>query len=551
MLHRLSISNYVLVESLELTFDKGLSVITGETGAGKSVMIGALGLILGQRADLKAIKEGTERCVLEAEFIDIERLKSFFEINDLEYDPCSCVIRRELSANGKSRAFVNDSPVSLNLLKELGQILVDIHSQHENLWLGKDSFQLNVLDMIAGNQAELQAYQALFKAYEDSRKEAATLEENLQKQRQEQDYLQFQYSQLAEAHLKEGEQEALESQREWLTHAEDIKTGLDSIEQGLSADTTGICAQLKNAVNTASQLQKLFPDMEEAHQRLESCLIELKDLQRDMERWSQQTEVNPQALMQVEDRLNLLYDLQRKHHCDSVEALLELATSLADKLQYIDQGDEALAVAKKKVEEYHQKVLSAASKLSKKRRAVIKNMETYMCTQLQQLGMPHARFQVQIEEKQADQNGADRVTFLFSANKNVAVQSITQIASGGEISRLMLCIKAMMAEVSSCACLLFDEIDTGVSGEIAHKMAKLMQAIAMHRQVLCITHLPQIAAKGEHHYKVYKSEEGEQAISNARLLLPEERLQELAKMLSGDSVSQAALDNAKLLLESC
>ncbi len=547
MLHRLSIRNYVLVESLELEFDSGLSVITGETGAGKSVMIGALGLLLGQRADLKAIKEGAERCVLEAEFTDIAGLRPFFEENDLEYDEASCIIRRELSANGKSRAFVNDSPVSLALLKDLGQDLLDIHSQHENLWLGKDSFQLSVLDLIAKTSEIQSDYRKEYVAYEDCRKETLQLEKDLQQQVQEQDYLQFQYQQLLDAQLQSGEQDILETQRDMLEHAEEIKRGLAQMESNFGEEN-GICALLRNSVNTATQLHKHFPAMEESLGRMESCLIELKDIQRDIQRWSEQNDIDPQALEKTESRLNLLYDLQQKHRCAKADDLIPIREQLAEKLHHIDLGDELLQAAKAKTQQHLKEAEKHAAQLSRQRRSVLKSMETYMISQLQQLGMPHAQFRVLVEEKPLDASGADKVSFLFSANKNIAAQSITQIASGGEISRLMLCLKALMAEVSSCACLLFDEIDTGVSGEIAHKMGLLMQSIAEHRQVLCITHLPQIAAKGSHHYKVYKSEEGEQAISKAQQLNGEERLREIAKMLSGDMISQAAIDNAKLLL---
>lgn len=550
MLHRLSIKNYVLVETLDLSFDKGLSVITGETGAGKSVMIGALGLILGQRADMKAIKEGCDRCVLEAEFSDIDRLRPFFEANDLEYDDASCIIRRELSSNGKSRAFVNDSPIALSTLKELGGYLLDIHSQHENLWLGKDSFQLEVLDTIAKTDELLQSYRQHYHAYEKSRKDLILLEKRLQEQAQEQDYLQFQYQQLQDARLQAGEQDTLESQRDRLEHAEEIKAGLEEMD-ALLADERGICAMLRNAIHAAEHLRKHLPVMDDSYERMQSCLIELKDIQRDVQRWSEQSDVEPQALEQTISRLNLLYDLQQKHRCAHADDLLKIRDQLAEQLQQIAHADDNLQAAKDLCEKHLQEAKKQAAQLSKQRRRVIQSMETYMIAQLQQLGMPHASFKVEMEDKELDASGADKVTFLFSANKNKAVQSITQIASGGEISRLMLCLKALMAELSSCACLLFDEIDTGVSGEIAHKMALLMQNIAQHRQVLCITHLPQIAAKGSHHYKVYKSEEGEQAISKALQLNEEERVMEIAKMLSGDSVSQAALENARLLLSTC
>lgn len=547
MLHKLSIKNYVLVESLELNFEQGFSVITGETGAGKSVMLSAIALLLGQRADLKAIKEGCDRCVLEAEFGQISHLQSFFEANDLQYDGDVCIIRRELSQNGKSRAFVNDSPVSLTQLKALGPRLVDIHSQHENLHLGDDHFQLEVLDTIAQTATNLQEYSLAFAAYQQAEKEAARLEKQLQEQALEQDYLQFQYQQLRDAQLQSGEQQDLEMQRDSLEHAEEIKRSLAQINDSLSQEN-GVCALLKSALQQASQVRKYFSVIDEVQDRMDSCLIELKDIQRDIERWTEQSEVDPQALERVEQRLNLLYDLQQKHRCASADELLPIRDALAEKLSVIDKGDELLQAARQEAEQKRKAAENMADKLSKQRHAVLKSIEDYMMMQLQSLGMPYARFSVQIEEKNLSADGKDKISFLFSANKKHAAQPITQIASGGEISRLMLCLKALMAEVDDCACLLFDEIDTGVSGEIAHKMALLMQDIAQHRQVLCITHLPQIAAKGRHHYKVYKNEEGEEAISKACLLSKEERLHEIAQMLSGESVSSAAIDHAKILL---
>ncbi len=547
MLHRLSIKNYVLVDTLELYFDAGLSVITGETGAGKSVMIGALGLILGQRADLRAIKAGAERCVLEAEFTDIDRLRGFFEAHDLDYDPTSCIIRRELSANGKSRAFVNDTPIALGDLKDLGQQLVDIHSQHQNLWLSKDSFQLNVLDTIAKSEPMLERYRECFNAYEKALKEAKRLAEDLQRQKDEQDYLQFQYRQLLDAKLIAGEQEELEAQRDTLEHAEDIQNDLQQLQSCLG-DERGVCAQLKQALSTATHLQRHFPAIEDSCARMNSCLVELKDIERDIEKWNAECELDPRDMDRIESRLNLLYELQQKHHCAKADELIPLRDKLAGQLNRIEQSDELLSQAQAKADGYWKDAQKTAQELRRQRRSVLKSIEDYMIQQLQQLGMPHAKFQILMEDKDLDLSGGDKVTFLFSANRNVAVQSITQIASGGEISRLMLALKSLMAELSSCSCLLFDEIDTGVSGEIAHKMGLLMQNIARHRQVLCITHLPQIAAKGSHHYKVYKSEDADQTISNAVLLSDEERLLEIAKMLSGEEVTQAALDNARLLL---
>ena len=548
MLDKLHVENYVLVDCLDLSFGPGLSVITGETGAGKSVLMGAIGLILGQRADLKMIKDGHDRCVLEAEFSSLEALEPFFRENDLEYDPAGCVVRRELYASGKSRAFVNDSPVTQAVLKDLGSQLMDIHSQHENLLLGKDRFQLDLVDMVAGSRRELAQWQSVYHRLTESRRELSDLEERLRLGREEKDYIAFQFKQLDEARLTAGEQAALESEQELLTHTEEIKSGLEQLEQLLSDDDRGICPQLRTALNTAGRLGEVFPQLKEACSRLNTSWLDLNDLRRDIDRWDSQVDVDPARLEVVEERLSLLFDLQQKHRVHTVEELIEIRERLAARLGEIELGDDRLEAARRAVREAEAAADEAGKMLTKARRRVTDSIESYMITQLQQLGMPHVQFQVDLRPKPMDASGCDRAVFLFSANKNVAVQPLSEIASGGEVSRVMLCLKALIADVSQCSTLLFDEIDTGVSGEIAHRMGCLMQEIARHRQVLCITHLPQIAAKGASHYKVYKSEDGEQAISRARLLSGEEREREIASMLSGEALSEAALNNARQLI---
>ena len=548
MLESLHIENYVLIAQLDLSFEEGFSVITGETGAGKSVLMGAIALLMGQRADLKVIKEGCKRCCLEGVFSADEQLKPFFEAQDLVYDETGCTLRRELYDNGKSRAFVNDSPVPLTCLKELGTKLMDIHSQHENLLLGSDAFQREVIDRVSGSGAELQAYQASFRRHAALKRQLQELREQAVRAAEEHDYLAFQFRQLDEARLEKGEQESLEAEIDLLSHADEVKAGLSELSDLMGNDTDGICTRLRDSVHLSDRLKDVYPSLGEASQRLESSLVDLQDLLRDVDRWNDRLEVHPERLQQAEERLGLLIELQRKHRVSSVEDLLALKDDFADRLHHIDHAEEEIALLQAQAEAEQKRMTALAAALTAKRSGPTKRMEKYMVTQLQPLGMPYAEFHIVLSPKAFDETGADRVTFLFSANRNKSVQPIGEIASGGEISRLMLCLKALLAEQSICSTLIFDEIDTGVSGEIAHRMALLMQEIAAHRQVLCITHLPQIAAAGAHHCKVYKTEEEEQTVSGARWLSPEERVLEIAQMVSNGVPGEAARENARQLL---
>jgi len=548
MLSRLHIENYVLIEHLDLQFESGFSVITGETGAGKSVLMGAISLILGQRADLRLIKEGASRCVVEAEFNQMQHLSDFFARQGMEFDPESCIIRRELYENGKSRAFVNDSPVALNTLRDLAIKLVDVHSQHESLLLDNSLFQLELLDNLAQSREELTAYRLVYENYRQASQELKTLEESLQKDIDEQDYLLFQVEQLRSAAFRNGEQEELEQELSILDHAEEIKTSFSKIENLLSDEEQGICSRLKMAVQETSSLRSLWPKIADAHERIHSAYIDLNDLQRDIARWGNDVEYNPQQRDLVQERLSFLYELLQKFKARNLDELLGKQTELEERIAFIEQGQELLNAARQKRDTALQAARQKAEVLSGKRKARCKEIENHLRVQLQQLGMPHGVFNIEVEEKALDEQGMDKVTFLFSANKNIAPQPIGQIASGGEISRLMLSLKALVASRGNYSCLLFDEIDAGVSGEIAHKMAALMQEIALGRQVICITHLPQIAARGQQHYKVFKTEEGEQALSKVIHLNEEERVTEIALMLSGANLSQAAIDNARHLI---
>jgi len=550
MLQNLHIENYALIDRLDLSFDRGFSVITGETGAGKSILLGALSLILGQRAESRVIKEGVDKCVVEAEFdIHAYHLEDFFKQNDLDYlSGDSCLIRRELFSTGKSRAFVNDSPVSLSILKELSSQLIDIHSQHQNLLLGNDTYQLNVIDAVANDETILNKYQKDFLHYKEIQASRKKLEDLSKKSREEEDYLRFQYNQLEEAKLREGEQEELEAEWEMLTHAEEIKLGLGKIFTLLDGEEYGINVSLKTAFNQAESLQKIYSRLQEPSERIHSCYLDMKDLAEELEVLLNDMEVNPERMEQVSDRMNQLYSLQQKHRVKSTGELLALRDELAGKLSVIDSYEEDLIHLRKEMEEAEKIAQSSADKLSAIRSSILKPIEKRLVEQLQQVGIPKAMLHIEQKRKTMEEDGQDQVSFLFSANKNATPQPINQIASGGEISRIMLSIKSLIADFTSLPTLIFDEIDTGVSGEIAHKMGQIMKDIAEKRQVICITHLPQIAAKGSDHFKVFKTELNDRSVTAVKRLQKDERLQEIAQMLSGANVSEAAVSNAKALL---
>jgi len=549
MLQRLYIENYALIDRLDLSFEPGFSVITGETGAGKSILLGALSLILGQRAATRVIKEGADKCLVEAEFdIHSYNLSSFFEQNDLEFSAVNCCIRRELYSNGKSRAFVNDSPVSLSLLKELTAQLIDIHSQHQNLLLGNDIFQRGVVDAVADNVVVRNTYRTEFLNYKELVSSLRKLEDTARKAKEEEDYLRFQFNQLEEAKMEEGEQEKLESEWEMLTHAEEIKIGLSKIFYLLDEEEHGVAPSLKLALNQIDSLQNVYSKLREPRERIRSCFLDMKDLARELEVLLNDVEVNPNRTEQINDRLNQLYSLQQKHRVKDTSQLIALRDEFAGKLSVIDSFEEELENLHTNLSEAEARAQSLADKLSDTRSGKTKYLEQRLVDQLVQLGIPKAILKVEQTRKSMDLDGQDQITFLFSANKNLSPQPINQIASGGEISRIMLSIKSIIADFTCLPTLLFDEIDTGVSGEIAHKMGEIMRDIAEKRQVIAITHLPQIAAKGKNHYKVYKTEQNDRSVTVVRSLQKEERLLEIAQMLSGANVSEAAIHNAQTLL---
>ena len=551
MLQSIHIQNYALIESLDIDFHTGFSVITGETGAGKSIILGAIGLLVGQRADIKAIKTGANKCIVEARFnISSYGLEAFFEEHDLEYEEGECILRRELYASGKSRAFINDTPASLAQMKELGEKLIDVHSQHQNLLLNHENFQLSVVDILAHDEKELQVYKEMYSAFKKTSHELADIQDQAEKNRQDEDYISFQLSQLEEANLHSGEQEELEQEAETLSHAEDIKSNLYKVDQLMSSDETTLLSATKDCIQTLQGISKVFPPAQEWMERLDSCYIELKDLSHEIAHASEEVDFNPTRLDYVNERLILIYSLQQKHRVDTIDQLLEIAEDYRSKLDAITSYDSRIDELKAMKEALYSKVINQASKLTTLRSKAAKEIEQKMQTYLIPLGMPNVRFSVELtSKKEPDMNGLDSVNFLFSANKNGMLQQVASIASGGEIARVMLSLKAMIAGAVKLPTIIFDEIDTGVSGSIAEKMALIMQEMGQaNRQVISITHLPQIAAKGATHYKVYKVDTEVGTNSYIRQLNQEERIQEIANMLSGAVLTEAALNNAKALL---
>lgn len=550
MLRSLYIQNYALIEKLDIDFGSGFSVITGETGAGKSIILGAIGLLLGQRADVKSIRRGAAKCVIEARFeIAGYGMQPFFEENELEYED-ECILRREVYASGKSRAFINDTPASLVQMKELGEQLIDVHSQHQNLLLNKEGFQLNVLDILARDEDELAAYQSFHREWKQAQRDLENLIALAGQNKADEDYIRFQLEQLEDAHLTAGEQEELEREADTLSHAEEIKAGLFRAGQVMNSDEGGLLSALKECLNTMSGLQKVYPSAGELAERLESSYIELKDISQEISGKEEEVEFNPARLEEVNDRLNLVYTLQQKHRVSTVDELLALADDYAAKLSNITSSDEQIEELKSRSEALYNKVKKQAAVLTELRTAAAREVEKQMAARLIPLGMPNVRFRVEIgTRKEPGAHGADTVGFLFSANKNGALQNISSVASGGEIARVMLSVKAMIAGAVKLPTIVFDEIDTGVSGEIADRMADIMQEMGdSDRQVISITHLPQIAARGRAHYKVYKQDNETETNSHIRRLTDEERVEEIAHMLSGATLTEAALNNAKALL---
>lgn len=553
MLKKLDIRNFTLIDHLEMALYPGFSVITGETGAGKSIVIGAIGLLLGNRADAKQVKRGCDKCIIEATFdlsiYHSDVLKDFFEDNDLDYEPEECLLRREVNANGKSRAFINDTPVTLALMRELGEQLIDVHSQHQNLLLSKEDFQLNVVDIIARDRQQLADYRAAFAEYRFVQRRLEELREQIATSRDNEDFLRFQQKELSEANLASGEQEQLEQEAELMSHAEDIKRALHEADYGLSGDDTGIVNLTRSIAAQLRSVADVYPEAQELAERLESCFVELKDISQEIASKVDDVEYDPQRFNLITQRLDTIYTLQQKFHVQTVDELLDRLNGINAQLDNIDNSDEELQELERSVEKLHAVCVEKAAVLTDMRRKSATVVEQELSKLLVPLGIPKVRFKVEVSPADLSTNGADKVMFLFSANSSTDMQPVSQVASGGEIARVMLSLKAMISKAIGLPTIIFDEIDTGVSGRVAEQMAHIMRDMGKaNRQVLCITHLPQIAAAGSTHYKVAKQETEQGTVSTMTQLSDEQRITEIAQMLSGSDVSQAAVDNAKSLL---
>lgn len=550
MLKQLYIKNFTLIDELNIQMHPGFSVITGETGAGKSIILGAIGLLLGNRADSKSIKAGRDRCVIEAHF-DLSKynMQQFFTDNDIDEDLSDTIIRRELTAAGKSRAFINDTPVSLTKMRELGEQLVDIHSQHQNLLLQKEDFQLNVVDIIAQDEKQRKNYEAAYNQYKQANQKLNALKAEIEKNRENENFLRFQFKELDEAQLQNGEQEELEQEYEMLSHSEDIKTALYQADNHLSGDDGNIIERLKQTSEQLANIKDVYPEVTELLERIDSSYIELKDIAQEVNELTDHVEFDPARLETINERLDKLNSLQQKFHVRDLGELIETYHQLKEQLSHIDHSDEDVEALEQEVTQLLEKAQKQAKELTAIRTKAAKKVEEEMKQRLIPLGIPNVRFSISLTEKPLSHDGGDKVSFLFSANKSTPLQPVTQVASGGEIARVMLSLKAMISGAVKLPTIIFDEIDTGVSGKIAEKMAQIMVEMGNHeRQVLSITHLPQIAAMGSHHYKVSKEETDKGTISRMTELSQQERVQEIAQMLSGSDVSEAALANAKELL---
>lgn len=553
MLKNLHIANYALIDRLDIDFSEGFSVITGETGAGKSIILGALGLLLGHRADAKAIKADAKKCCIEGTF-DIAELglQDYFAENDIDFDGRECIIRREVTAAGKSRAFVNDTPVSLAKVKEICQSVIDIHSQHQNLLMGNEMFLIDTLDTIACNGQFLSDYRSAYELWTSLRRELDSLKEQAEKDKADTDYLQFQWQQLDEAGLHdENEQEMLEEEAETLTHAEEIKSALYQSTEALTGSGNGphLGSVLKQSVQNLTAIRDVFKPAELLTERLDSVRIELEDIAAELERAVDHVDFDPERLAYVEERLNVIYDLERKHQAADIAQLIARTNELHERLERTSNIDNIIEEKERELMELRHRLEHCAAQLTQSRQEAAQKAVTVLRETISSMGMPNARLQFAFKQRtQPERSGCDSVTFLFSANKNMPEQNVADIASGGEIARLMLALKALISGSRNLPTVIFDEIDTGVSGTMAEKMANVMLQMAENCQVICITHLPQIAARGAHHYRVYKEENEHGTASHITLLDNEERVREIANMLSGVELTQAAIDNARSLL---
>ncbi len=550
MLKSLSIKNYALIDSLYIDFSKDLNILTGETGAGKSILLGAIGLIIGQRADSSVLRNKSEKCTSEGVFeIRAYGLQNFFEENELDYEDVT-ILRREITPQGKSRAFINDTPVNVKVLHDLGLKLIDIHSQHQNLELNEKHYQLRLIDLVAGNEHLLKNYSLAYKSYLLLQDRLTQTLELAEQSKKDLDYFEYQYKQLAESKLFETEQEELEHLLEKLTHAEEIKSAFGQLFQTISDDERSVLAVLKENLNSVGKLRTVFPEAEQIYERLDSVYLELKDIASEASLIEDRTEDNPERIEQVNQRLDLIYSLQQKHRVKTVAELLQIQADFHDKIQLVSSYEQEIEQLKQEIQVQKQDLKAQASSISKRRKTVSPSVESRVIEVLRNVGIPNAAFQVNFGQlSDFSSSGLDEVSFMFSANKSQELQEIGKIASGGEMSRLMLAIKTLITDARSLPTIIFDEIDTGVSGEVAVKMGLILERMSETVQVLNITHLPQIAAKGNHHYKVYKFDQGDQTFTSIKKLTEQERVEEIAQMLSGENYSVTSLETAKELLQ--
>ena len=552
MLKHLYIKNYALIEELDMDFQEGFSVITGETGAGKSILLGAIGLLLGQRADSKSIQTGASRCVIEAEFyLEGFGLETFFSENDFDFEGHTCTLRRELTSAGKSRAFINDTPATVAQLKELGSHIIDIHSQHQNLLLANENFQMEILDILGNNEERIKQYSTIYQEYKTLEHALEKLKERINSDKENEDYLRFQLKQLSEFNPVAGEDETLQEEAETLSHAEDIKSALFQATERMSGEQYGIVSSLRQVLQTLQSATRHYPAAEEWRARVEEAYIDLKDLSQELEEKAESIAFDPQRLEAINNRLDELYTLEKKHHTDSAKGLLRIKEQLAQQIGEMDCSEEDIAEKEKELAQVKKNLVEKAGELTQSRSEAATLLQEKMHSMLAPLGMPNAHLDVQVAPLETPSaKGMDQVVFFFSANKNGTPRPIADVASGGEVARVMLSLKTLISKAKQLPTIIFDEIDTGVSGNIADCMAQMMKEMASNHkmQVISITHLPQIAAMGATHYRVYKEDTSDQTLSHIKQLDKEERIKEIANMLSGAQVSQAAIENAKQLL---
>ena len=549
MLKELHIKNYVLIESLDIELSMGYTVMTGEMGAGKSIILGALGLLQGVRADARTIKKGSKQCIVEGHFIaENNDIQAFLEANDIDNEDI-CIIRREILDTGKSRAFVNDTPVTLSVLRELSALFIDIHSQHQNLLLGREHFLIDTLDSVAKNALLKSEYAQSFKEWKEAESRLAELKEDAQQDNSDYDFLVFQLQQLSELDLKNIDIAALEDEAKMLRHAEDIKSALYQASNALDSEDVSVSSILRNATQSLDSINDIYPDAEAISQRLSSCRIEIDDIIDEILRKADSIEYDAERLTYIDDKLSAIYSLLKKHEADSIEELIQTKENIQRRIKRLEDIENLIEKATREAENSKKQCLGIAAQLTKIRQKAAREVESHILKSLKELGMPHASLSFNFTpRKQPDQSGNDNVTLLFSANRDGILQDVTQTASGGELSRLMLALKTFISSHKNLPTIIFDEIDTGVSGTMAEKMAVQMKQMAAHSQVICITHLPQIAAMGQHHFLVYKEETSQTTATHIRELCREERITEIANMLSGEKLTQAAIENAKTLL---